>query len=1249
MINQLILLFESLQRKFFETNQPPSATVTRKAPPSFSTSGKKQSLFAQRRAAAATVTTTTKAKTILDLAQEPEYLKFNMPSLESSTQSQFEAADIPSLETTSMPSLENTKNIPSLEKNNKNETLDDLEYEPVMDPHPEPYSPAVKKMLDLTSMLGSVLGEIKEHNVENVMAPSLPVQQEGFPQPKHRSKFKQSRMKSTTSTLKENNEIVTTTTTSLETKGIEKENDQRISMMTDEEINEAREEILSTLSHESILFLQNMKNKKSLQKPASSEDDRLQIKLNKDNIQHKSDNNNNNNNMINNINNTTKDDNDDETDLLKMKEKFFADVPMESDKLAWMDDRFKLLDDSNNNNNKTNNEITEDEIKLDPIYRQLRFDLQGKVVDQTGYTLAELFYLVRSQVPSQRALVLNCLTKILETAKKDKTNSQNQAIIHVFRRRDVAATLYIRSALDDRHLVVIISAINALLSLITIDDDNDNIDFMDDDKNKDNLLKFNTCFGHIAQPTPLVNKSKPVIKEWVKQFKGNHNDTETDDAELAENDLVEALLKMDLLARFHYLMAMDSELRTADRSMNQLLEILIILAKTKGMEVCENIVESNLLELAFSLIDDDSLSITSSSSSIQKLYVFRLLFTVLQGSKKVALALRDKITTLTLPWLAISPVHHNEYLAQIECIKILRILACYGIVLPTLQDLQETIMEWLRVTINDISSSSSKNNSFDHIHRVATVIQLLEILLHAAADPHRTVPAHAIDWHQPTAYLPLIIVLLNKIEEASASSTHVMLHGSCLGYIATWLSYIEKFPHDISTSLQEIWHILQVQKSTIPVALEASEATHYPKERSSHWILRYMQIWIYFMNIDKLKTIKDASLSSWVNPTQIHEEASTYFKSLHYLVQSATKQNDIYGRMVYYLWYKNNTIENKNKPFCFEDDVMVGTLVSSLYAGVVETWLTQEFVQLCVLSHLDDKLTDTLKPFYMKSMDKQSIHLSKSLLSINGKDISTLCYPIHHQSINYLTHPSVLSLSSSDLFSIWLLSPIDELFYWDKSQVVQHFILQQQQKPHGSSTTFNNNNNNRDDALEEHLNDEEEKQQLLLIKTTTINIVITSLQVIWNIYKKKIDHPLLLVTLMKLFLIGDREGQSVQSNKNQYVGSEIFWDEKVTEWIIRWLDEIENNNNITGLICLENAWQQSSEYIRKAHASFYPFYQSFLSQYASVSFGYPTYSRLLAFVADKLMDQIDYKHLLLSDYHDVMIGLERQGYHLLNK
>ncbi|KAI9304606.1 hypothetical protein BJ944DRAFT_83015 [Cunninghamella echinulata] len=1269
---------ELLQQKFFETNQPPSATVIRKAPPSFSSSSsnKKQSLFAQRRAAAAATAaaTPTKTKTILDLAQEPNTLKSDMPTLESSTISHNESTTMPSLETSTMPLLESVDTALSEETVEKN-SIDNREYEPVMDPHPEPYTPATKKILDLTSMLGSVLGQVKEHTVENVTAPTLPIQQQGFPQPKHRSIFKQTRMKPSTPAIKENNDSKNKDdnevafTTSL-TNGIEEENNQRIATMSEEEISNAREEILGTLSQESIAFLQKLKNNKGLtlskEQQHKKDNDNNVITTKTTTTANTNTNTNTNTNANANANantNTTQhitkedNDDDDDNDLLKMKEKYFANVPLENDKLAWMDDRFKTP----NNSNSTKNEITEDEVKMDPIYRQLRFDLHGKVVDQNdlakkqqqelhhhgdqpdlaGYTLAELFYLVRSQVPSQRALVLNCLSKILETAKKDKTDPQNQSILHVFHRRDVAATLYIRSALDDRHLIVIISAIKALLSLVTVDTDDDSgaheMNLLNNDIYNNNLMKFNTLLGHIAQPSYQLNYPTTTTKEWVKQFKDNNNTTEANDAELAEKDIMEALLKMDLLARFHYLMATDSELRASEKSMNQLIEILTILAKTKGMTVCEDIMESNVLELALTLIDDT----TASSSSLQRLYVLRLLFTVVQGSKKAALTLKDKITTLILPWLAISPVNHQEFQVQIECIKILRILSCYGIVLPTLQDLQDIIMEWLRVTLNDISTGKNDTMvSSDYSDRAATVIYVLEALLHAAADPHRTVPAHAIDWHQPTAYLPLITLLLKQIEASASSltSTHsIMLHGSCLSYISTWMSYIEKFPHDIDKPIQEIWSILQPKTTT---------QINNHKERSSHWILRYMQVWYYFMNIDKLKIFNSTPTSTLpgLNPAKIHEEATIYFKSLYDLVLSATKQNDVYGRMVFYLWYKTTADDtdmsrnsnNNNKLLCFENDVMVGTLVSSLYAGVVETWLTQELVQLCVLSHLNDKLTDTLQPFYMKDMNQEAIETSKALMDINGKDITTLCYPIDKNTNHSL---SFSSLPSSDLISIWLLSPIDELFYWDKSHVTQHFILlqQQQQKPHGSSST---SNNNKDDAQEE--------EQQMLIKTTTIDIVVKTLQAIWELYQDQINHSLLLVTLMKLFLIGDREGQSVQIDI-KWVGTEIFWDESVSKWILCWLDKIEKSNSNIGLTKLEKAWQQSSQHIRKAHASFYQFYQSFLSQYASVSFGYPTYSRLLAFVAAQLMDQVDYKHLLLSDYHDIKIGLERQGYQLENK
>ncbi|ORZ09829.1 hypothetical protein BCR42DRAFT_494772 [Absidia repens] len=1225
---------EQLQREFMNSNEVSSASVSRKAPPSFGSGSKKPSLFAQRRAAAAaaaTATTTTARSpsekksgiTIADLANEGSSSGVAMPGLESAS------SNMPGLEETSaMPGLSST----TVEDHPNDQGDSAISYEPVVDPNPEPHIPATKKMLDLTSMLGSILGQVTEHSVENVTAPTLTAQHQGFPQPTHRSVFRkhqqqqQQKMEMTTSPASTAvSDNADDESQSKHQHDYQNENDQRIAAMTDDEIQAARDEILGSLSQDSIAYLNQLQGKRA--KPLSD------IPQQKQQSPRSGE--------------TAGNDYTDgaaagDDDLWAMKNKYFADVPLEGDKLAWIDDRFKAHMD--NNKSKEDGAAAGDGEKedgnVDPVYRQLRFDLQGRVVDpndvnrarqqelhhhgdqpdQAGYTLAELFYLVRSQVPSQRALILNILTRILEHAKKDPLQKDNKAIIQVFRRRDVAAAVYFRSALDDRHLVVVISAIQALLALATVDR-------LEDESSS--LVTFNTWLGHISQP--LLAAPQETTKKWVNKMKsatmgGGHDQQGTDDdAGLAERDMLDALTQMDIFARLRYLMAVDSDVRVSDStSMERMVELLTCMAELKGEAICEAILANGVFDLALGWVDDQQQhNMDVGSSPEHRLRVLRLVTAVIRGSKKAAMDVKDAVTLLTLPWLATSAATHGDYQVQIESLKILRLLACYGIVVPTLQDLQDTVMQWLAAAINSNKKALDMGDTtrVDNNNRAATVIGLLEVLLHAAADPHKTTPAHAINWHQPSSFLPLITTLLDTTTASMAigKTKNEMLHGTCLGYLSTWTSYLDKFPPESMDTLKQVWDVMQQQQMN----QDQKENTNL----SSHWILRYMQLWLYFTKLDGNKTIA----TPWITASMM-EQSRAYWKSLGYLVQQALTHNDFYGRMVYYLWHRimdsNEELETDglNAERGDVDDATMGMVVNSLHAGVVETWLARALLRMCVLSCLDKdntELANELEPFYLNQGndndrdegETRDVRLSKQLMELDGQDISTLCYPRK-------TGPD--AASSVDA---WLLSPVDEIYYWDKSQVTQHLLQQQ---------------------LHDSTEIQSQQQQRGPITTVT-NVVINTLQAVWQLHLHHLDHSLLLVSLMKIFLVGDREGQSLMVDGAAAI-REIFWDEALATQMDRWMNVLEDQDNkkplITGLTSLEQAWLTSSDYTRQAHVPFYQFYQAFLSQYASVSLGHRVYSRVLAFVAKKVSDQVDYRHLLLSDYQDILTTLKRQGYSL---
>ncbi|KAI8988519.1 hypothetical protein BDF20DRAFT_856162 [Mycotypha africana] len=1182
---------ERLQQEFFAYKTTPSAKVYRKeAPPSVDQSSPKNkgSLFAER-----TATATAPDVSSASSSSSMPRLENLMPTLEDAS-----TEDMPSLESIPAPESKDKAETPMTIDNK----VEEVEYEPVMDPHPEPHVPVSKKVLDLTSMLGQVLGEITEKEVGKVTVPSLPNpnenvdkpardHQNGFPKPVHRSEFKKrldaQRLKKEKMTQpridtppkvrpegqqqqQQSNGLLLNNSSIYED-----ENIKRIEEMSNEELAEARQEIMNTLSPESISIL--MKGLKKGIKVASDLRVEQQQKQQENEGKKEQD-------------ESKKEKND---DLLEMKRQYFADVPTEYDKLAWIDDRF-LTKEMKQQEEKRKNKLREDHpenkaSEAEKIYRKTRFDLQGHIVDDTaripphtglyhhgddpdkaGYTLAELFYLTRSHVPAQRSMVLNTIARIITNTKKMIKNTASPHFIvwsHVhtiLTGKEHAAIIYLRSALDDKNLAVLVSAIKALSALL-----------LDDEPSwEDTLAKMsqsNQFFGHLHQPILKsgskmlerkgLNEKLSELIDRVRQSSGQSTrkiEDQMEDAELAERDLIRGLIHMNILDRIRYLLASNSsELIENDPvSVETLIRMLLCMAES-GQDVCEAIDEAELIEpvvewgvfkTQWPMTDDKD------NSNYPSTAVVRLLTTLAQGSKTIAENIVGKATTM-LRFLITSPeiaatdsLKQKAYALQMETLKLIRVLASYGFILPSLEDLQEPIMGWLRAAMINNKCSTEERI------RAAAALTLLEVLLHIAADPHKSVPAHAIEWHQPVAYLPAVTAVLRAQRRLDQP-----LVESALGYLSAWASHIELFPPEAET-VRDVWKAVVQEEENVCYA-------------TSNHILRYIQFIIAYIALSGGKAehkYRDLILEA---RDELSRTAMTDgLKKYH--------EVDVRGRYAFWLWltYGNNQETlwvNENELNRSELECAV---VSRQFGGQVEAWLSQEFLQLS----FSKQELDVLEPFYFEQEEKDR-QLSKALFTYDGRPIQTLMYNTAVDGTN-----SNSKISNSFITSVFILSPIDALYHLDKSQIAQ-----------------------------------KSRAEPAVVISRTLQL---ASQLFDNNY---IQHEVAIISLMKIFLIGDREGRMI----DMVTDRELFRDDNVSKHIDEWLDYLCSST--TDLLALEHAWQMSSEFIRQAQVPFYQFYQSFVAQYASVSFGHHGMARLLVYLVTQIKT-VDYRRLIFNDYREIL-------------
>ncbi|KAI9323534.1 hypothetical protein BX666DRAFT_1873549 [Dichotomocladium elegans] len=1100
---------EKLQEEFLSKGTAPSASVVRGAPPPSCVGSrspqKKQSVFAQRRQMA---------------KQQP---------LPADNDDAF----------ASMPDLEDVQE----------NITEQSRY--VEDPHPEPHVPVSKNMLDLSSLLGNVLGEVTEKQVDRVEPPTLKSGHErshehaqGFPKPARRSLFKMRLEK------KQNGPAPSSVT--IEPQGqaedsmedYERENMERIDAMSEQEIEEARREIMNTLSSESIaLLLDRKKKKNTVTKSASgpegqgvAEEKAVAIKE------------------------------EEEEDLMVMKQKYFADVPTEYEKLAWMDSRFEVPEPRQ----EVDQQMTMS--KSDKLYREVRFDLQGLPVDpkkdvptyqglhhhgddpeKAGYTLAELFHLVRSQVPSQRAMVLTTLARIIRYAKKEKAAD----ILDLFFRPDLMSVVYLRSALDDSHLVGCVAAVQALAALV-LDDEGEDLE----NKTLD-VTAFNEYLGYVSRPIIRKDKSEVTginerLTKTVDRIKGKDggadDEAPEDDAHLAQRDLARGLVRMKLLPRLRYLMSPNSELRSRDpRSIEKLVLVLIKVAQA-GADTCKAIAEHDLIDIVIDwgvLKRDWPMTDENRADAYPSLAALQLLTVLAQGSRDVAKLINSDATCL-MQYLVISPdvacekMQNRAYALQVEALKLVHILLCYGLVMPTLSDLHEPMMLWLRAALEpkDIDNRSDA--------RAATAIALLESSFHAAADPHKTVPTHAIDWHQPTAFLPVILAMLRTREPSPVLDAAV-------GYFGTFATYMDRFPSvDDTITFADVWKAI------------APNLHKFGRVNNTNSVLRYVQLLSAFSNV------KNPSLGS------ASQEARDMLAAAVERVK-CVYNDDVLGRIAMLTWMAATDSREKRSQLWGDTSYYAAEITvtaTSTQAGAFESHLAHKLVQLCVLDSADDKTYSVLAPFYL-GQDPPAL---SALYEHNGVALDTLVYP--------MLEPSMTAPANATAF---LFSPIDEEYHLDKSR-----LAQKSQGP--------------------------------------VEVVRATLELAARMFKHGgIDHDVAVISLMKIFLIGDREGQTIESER------EVFWDDDVSRWIKHWLDMLckshmargEGKVDLSYPPTIEAAWRRSS-WAHPTRQPFYQFYQAFVAQYAAVSFGESNFGRLLAYIMMEANDEVDFKHLLWSDYRDIL-------------
>ncbi|KAG0026497.1 RNA polymerase II associated protein 1, partial [Podila clonocystis] len=788
---------------------------------------------------------------------------------------------------------------------------------------------------------------------------------------------------------------------------IDDENRQKIANMTEQEIEESRAELMRNLDPELIkklLTKRTVPRRVSFSEGVKVEDKVVSIqeaKIGREDSSFQA-----------------KRHEEEEGDHpLALKKKFYPDLAAEPEKLEWMgiegaSDGAKALGKSIAPGPQP---YTVQE--ADPAAAHSRFDFAGRIINEedtpvhlglhhhgadptkAGYTLSELLHLIRSTVPSQRIIPLNVVAKVLNNCRDPAYASfETRSGILRWLIDSLRAPVYLRAALDDKTDSGLVAAINAIHAWSVPQANSNNRDIWETlDLLNRGYERINLGFK-FQSITKFANMElKPDTLQASQEQGTESEETIAAHAILASKDPVDGLLAMNVVPRLRYILDVC---QLPAHTNNQALDILLTLVRrnpggAKKVFECEGLLSSLIRQYVTIPWPSEKSELELSCTA----KVVALLDLVVRSSKKYASAIiEEALLDSLLRFVVVTPepVAENKesYSVQIQVLKLYRSLSAYGLYCDVLGDMVHAFL------LKDIAQACLDRSQPDldptvksFLSRKLTMcFQLATTWTHAAADPHRTIPEHALCWAQALAFMDLAldgIAQWKKLEQEEAfDKDNVILVSSAVRYISTWARYLSTNPPEDASILDRVWEALQFREWT----------------RSKEFKSVHARLSTALGQVPDLSEIPlphfGVSLS---NPSQLGEASSTLFE-----VSLCSEYLSSHLTTMFYL------ARLVNAPAYILEET-VDTLVSSSIFGLVELVTKYELT-------IQDLIPGTLPP-WMAFICRHGVYFVAHWLSA----MDVLVYQQHPESSSHI------KLTFFPLFQVTALSLLQIILPGDES------------------------------------------------------------------------------------------------------------------------------------------------------------------------------------------------------------------------
>ncbi|KAI6660272.1 hypothetical protein LOD99_10410 [Oopsacas minuta] len=429
--------------------------------------------------------------------------------------------------------------------------------------------------------------------------------------------------------------------------------------MTKEEILEEQEKLRASLDPNLLNFLQNRKRKKDIPSEEINKELSLTPQLESSNL------------------------NAEVLELIgeakRQKWKHFDTI--EPEKLEWMqtnESESEKLDSSQPRFN-----FEGQFIQLDND-RHLETGLfhHGDEITRPGYTLEELVHLADSSFQSQKILSLQTLAFIARNAQNDIFSEKHLDSNLLKILMDIGIPMIFRIAMDNPTLSIICIGILGIRNLLVNTNDCDFID----------KIKFTT----LGISLPLLNTNSQSSKD---------EEQDSTDLELLQEDLVQGLIKTNILTRIKYII---ETVRPPPTSIVCCLEILTHITRYAKSTAIQVVSADKLLELILRNFLPFMVTFEKEAGSYGQccVEVVKLCYHLVVVNKVCANLLVGKVRLFEtlLQFALLEPNNFTENNTQIteliiSSLQTLRALACYGIGIDYFQTGYETFVQKLQYNL----------------------------------------------------------------------------------------------------------------------------------------------------------------------------------------------------------------------------------------------------------------------------------------------------------------------------------------------------------------------------------------------------------------------------------------------------------------------------------------------------------------------------------------------------------------------